>query len=180
MTTQTTAYTGAEPITLEDAKTYLKVSGGAEDGLIQGLISAARSHAESYTSIAIRPQTIMATFEGYRDELYLNGPVVSIQSVTIRDSSGAETTVPAADYFFNGDALPAKLFLRHAALGAVAYVTVTYEAGHTDRVLPEAIVNAMYHMIDDWYSNREDGVRRFPTVSRRLLDLERRNYFALC
>lgn len=178
MTTQTVAYTGNEPVTLDEAKNYLRVDFDTDDMLIQGLIEAARSHAESYTNLIIRDATIKVSFEKFQGWYYLNGPVVSITSMALTDEQGTETNVPNTGYFLNRSELPARLYVTHEPAEVVRFVTITYMAGFTDTVIPASIKNAILHMIGDWYENRDDSVRRFPTTARRLLDLERRNYVA--
>ena len=43
----------AEPITLEEAKTHLRVDTNADDSLIEGLIAAARNHCENELGLTI-------------------------------------------------------------------------------------------------------------------------------
>lgn len=83
-----------EPITLDSAKVYLRVDGDFEDGMIAGLISAAREKAEHYTGrtialddgllvdVVISSETIVPTL-----------PVVSVDSITV---DGA--LIPPSEY----------------------------------------------------------------------------------
>ena len=54
-----------EPISLGDAKAWLRVDYGDEDSIVTQLITDARQHAEDLTKKAIPTQTIRATFEPY-------------------------------------------------------------------------------------------------------------------
>ena len=47
----------AEPVTLADAKAYLRVAIGDDDAVIAALIAAARSHIEAQTRRALITQT---------------------------------------------------------------------------------------------------------------------------
>ena len=55
-----------EPLTLAEAKTYLRVTSSTEDALITALIVAARTAVERYLGVALLTQTL-AQWEGLED-----------------------------------------------------------------------------------------------------------------
>lgn len=66
----------AEPVSLADMKTFLRVDYTDEDTLIQQFISDARQYAESVTFRSLAPQQIRATIEpGRVPEGALSGPI---------------------------------------------------------------------------------------------------------
>ena len=58
----------SEPITLEEAKNFLRVDGSDDDALIGALISAAREMCEQYTRRILVTTTIDEYFDGFRSE----------------------------------------------------------------------------------------------------------------
>ena len=46
-----------EPVSLQEAKTYLRIDGEEEDSLLATLISAARQHAENYLNASLPAET---------------------------------------------------------------------------------------------------------------------------
>ena len=177
MTTQTVEYTGTEPITLADAKAFLRVTWTEDDAFIEGLISAARKTAEDATNLKIRPQNVSVVFSEHLPKYLLWGPVVSVTSVEWVNELGISATLPTSNYQIIPGTIPAELYLTSDELEDFRYLRVTYAAGFGSSPAPENVVQAMYHLIGEWYDNRGDGVRRFPTVARNLLNLNRVNYF---
>ena len=85
----------SEPITLAEAKLYLRVDTTADDALITALITAARETVERYTSRALVTQTItqvLDCFPGFGFRLAVH-PVQSITSITYKDSNGSDQTL---------------------------------------------------------------------------------------
>ncbi len=80
-----------EPISLEDAKAWLKAT-DAEDDLITALISAARAHCERFTGLFLGGQTITQTmdcFPGGDTLSLLKGPVAAVSSIDVGETEFA-------------------------------------------------------------------------------------------
>ena len=97
----------SEPITLTEAKNFLRVDGSDDDALITALISAAREMCEQYTRRILVTTTIDEYFDGFpnyknavsKDIIYLSrGPVQSITSLKYVDEIGSEETVASSYY----------------------------------------------------------------------------------
>ena len=87
--------TGTEPISLDQAKAWLKVDSTADDPLITALIIQARELIEGYLNLTIIETTIVCTATA-RAELKLPfGPVTSITSV--KNDNGDDL-----EYVWNG------------------------------------------------------------------------------
>jgi len=157
-----------EPISVAEAKVWLKVDWDGEDDLIEALISAAREKCEQYTNRAFISQVITESF-GVGDSIVLSrGEVISIDSVTV----GA--TALTVDDYETDDALSG--FAVTLISAADDRTVVVYTAGYgTDACdVPRSIVAAIHLMVADLYDNRGDKVRRLPTSSENLLNTVRR------
>jgi len=150
-----------EPITLSEAKTFLKVdtSQTEEDTYISGLITVARQMAELNT----RRKLISAVVEGYADyfeDFKLNvSPISAINSVKYYDSNNDLQTF--SDYDTDLVSEPARITLRHNATYPTTYirtnaVIVNFTAGYT--TVPKPLLQAMYLLIGHFFENREQVV----------------------
>lgn len=124
-TVETTSQPGAEPVTLEDAKNYLRVDTSDDDSQINTLITAAREAAESYTRRSFITQGLRLHLDGFSgqyrgtfldnvtgsvqiaqnmlnngaDELYLpRGPVQSISSINTYNESNSASEFSSSAY----------------------------------------------------------------------------------
>jgi hypothetical protein len=130
---------GAEPITVEEMKGFLRQDDSADDALIGGLISAARRLVEQYTGAQLVTATWRMTldsFFGYRvpgGSLLLHGaripetiggtglwpyygaielprfPVSAVVSITYTDPAGVVQTYDPTQYDVDTDSLPARI-----------------------------------------------------------------------
>ena len=79
--------TGAEPITVNDMKAWLKVDFSTEDALITALITEVREHIEQFTGRSLVASTIVLTVYGEADEpVYLPFPDVDEITESLPDS----------------------------------------------------------------------------------------------
>ena len=167
----------SEPISLTEAKLYLRVDNSADDALITALITAARETVERYTSRALVTQTItqvLDCFPGFGFRLAVH-PVQSITSITYKDSNGDTQTLASSIYMLDNYEMPNAVVLKANQQFPSTYdetnaVTVVYVAGESAGNVPKAILQAMYLTIADFYENRTDYVKRLPTAAEYLLD----------
>lgn len=94
----------SEPVTLAEAKLYLRLDGSEEDALVTSLISAARASAEHYLRKSLMTQSWSLTLESFAGNkaVLTMGPVLSITSVTTIDEAGNETTLATTAYRLAG------------------------------------------------------------------------------
>ena len=167
----------SEPISLTEAKLYLRVDTTADDALITALITAARETVERYTSRALVTQTItqvLDCFPGFGFRLAVH-PVQSITSIAYKDSNGDTQTLASSIYMLDNYEMPNAVVLKANQQFPSTYdetnaVTVVYVAGESAGNVPKAILQAMYLTIADFYENRTDYVKRLPTAAEYLLD----------
>lgn len=159
----------AEPLTLEDAKTHLRVDGTDEDDLIESLVQTAREYCETFTNRAFVTQTWYwkADRFPYFQKIWLpRPPLTSITSVSYIDQNGntqtwapttgyqlAQLTGPKAGYSTlmpaYGNSWPTSRYQLEA-------VTIEYVCGYgLPPAVPASILSAMRLLIGHLYENRE-------------------------
>ena len=155
----------SEPLTLAEAKSWVRVTDGSDDSLLQSLIVSARLAVEAATNrILITQQWRLAL-----DAWPMNGvlplplaPVRSISRVRVLDGAGV-----ARDQSLSLFTLDASLDRARIVLGsplvapgvASGGVTIDVVAGYGDAAsaVPEPLRLAMRQIIAFWYANRGDG-----------------------
>jgi uncharacterized phiE125 gp8 family phage protein len=169
----TSAEPAAEPLSLAETKTHLRVDDDItdQDDLIAGLIGGAREWCENYTRRSFVRRTLQLRMDAFPCEFRLPyGPVSSVQSVEYIDSGGATAILAADQYQVDTQSAPARIVpvfgvvwptVKH---GAVNGVVVNYVAGYapgdgspTNHAanVPKSIKAAMLLLIAHLYENRE-------------------------
>jgi uncharacterized phiE125 gp8 family phage protein len=153
-----------EPVTLEEAKAHLRVSGADDDIYISALISVARERAETFTQRAFVSQTQAVYLDAWPcGDLRINvAPVVAVESVEYFDTDNAEQTLDPAEYYVDTKSNPARL--RPVTAWPDIYarpnaITVTFTAGYgASPAVPLTIKQAMLLMVGDMFENREESI----------------------
>ncbi len=93
----------SEPVTLAEAKIYLRVDGADEDSLISDLIVSARMSAEYWLKSSLITQSWRLVYNDYLDsEIILPmPPIVSINSVVVTNRDATTQTIPPSNYYLN-------------------------------------------------------------------------------
>jgi uncharacterized phiE125 gp8 family phage protein len=148
-----------EPVTIEQAKAQLGVTSTLDDGMISGLVVAAREYAESYTGLILTAREVVETVDRFGAWVNLYAwPVREITSVKYLDNTGAEQTL-ASGFAASLSRRPVRLV---ASVGAAwptsasvpGAITITLQAGFaTPADVPQSIKQAMLLMIRHWYDN---------------------------
>lgn len=155
-----------EPISLDEAKTYLRVTHSSEDALISTLITAARQACEAETGRSLVTQTWAKTIDLFPDAIELPyPPVVSISSVQYIDATTAlTTTLSPESYTLDNKSEPGWLVPAYGydwpiPLDVINAVTVTYLAGYGDAdEVPEVLKAWIKLHLGNLYANRESFV----------------------
>jgi uncharacterized phiE125 gp8 family phage protein len=150
-----------EPISLVEAKIWLRVDHGDDDGLIVSLIQSAREMVEARTGRALMAQTWRVTMddwpEAYRIALPLL-PVASIAVVRVISALGAATVLAPASYTLEAQSDPPVLAVAQPLPpgrlrnGIEIDVVAGYGATSTD--CPETLRQAMRLMLGAAYNRR--------------------------
>lgn len=137
----------AEPVTLAEAKAFLRVDHDDEDALIQTLITSARTRLEAYLNIAMirRPMQVARSFGG---TIKLpRWPVASLESVHI---DGVQTDDFVADLLCR----PVQIKVGTADTLEIAF-TAGYGVASAD--VPAPLRQAMLLLVAHGFEHR-DGV----------------------
>lgn len=138
--------TGSEPITLDEAKAWMRISTDADDTLITALITQARELIENYLNRSIVPTTLVVDATP-RYELQLPyGPVDTITSVKDENDDDVE-------YTWNGFTLTFGQRVFDVTAGwTQVYTTTTYDAG--DDPIPAGLKLGLLETIAYLYEHR--------------------------
>lgn len=199
-----------KPITLVEAKAVLDISYSEKDTLIGGLIAAATSYLDGWTGIlgrALCEQTWRQDFDGLSygaSTFVVQGnrvcrglrmplfPVISITSVTYKDTAGATQTIDPANYSLQTDDLGSYVqfistYASPSLYTEVPRAGVTYKAGYADNAavstVPDAIRQAMLLLVRHWFDNPSaviigaSAVQALPFAVEALLSPYRRVRF---
>jgi uncharacterized phiE125 gp8 family phage protein len=156
----------AEPVTVAEAKTHLRVDHSDEDTYIGLLIKTARQWVEEYTRRAILTQTWTLSLDavpGSRIALP-RPPLQSVTHIKFYDEADAATTVSSTFYQVDTSGEPGRVLLKSTGywpsvslMRPAAGVVVTYVAGWTAAgSVPEPFKQAIKLLVGHLYENRED------------------------
>lgn len=106
---------GAEAITLAETKAHLRLDGEHEDALLSALIRTAREHLERETGLCPMRQTYRLYLDEWPKDGVIQiakGPVQAIEKILVFDDAGDPLDVTGTDRLLDGEARPARLWLR--------------------------------------------------------------------
>ena len=169
-TTRELTAAGAEPVTLTEAKLWLKIDDDqtADDAVVMLLISAMRIKAEQITGRSFARRTMEVRMDKFPDN---NAPIelpypplVSVEYIAYRDSGNAEQTLLAGSpevFQVDTGAVPGKVYPLYAsdwpsALEAPSSVRIGFTCGPASQSLVSRIVRLwMQARISTAYGIRE-------------------------
>lgn len=153
-----------EPLTLVQAKAFLKVDGTDEDDLITSLIASARQACEDHCRRAFLPQTwklVLDAFPCGRHPIDLPfPPLVSVSSISYVNNAGDDTAFDLANVRVDDVSEPGRIAPKvgvdwPVAQCVIGAVTVVYAAGFPNAAaLPPAIVQAVRFTLTHFFENR--------------------------
>jgi hypothetical protein len=173
----------SEPISLDDAKTMLRISFDDDDTLITSIISMARRYCEAVTASTIPQQSFKLSLDhfpmsgGYYNRFIRqqigsfdwmpnhygqikipNPPLISVTSIQYLATDNSTQTVDSSIYSYNTGS-PARVFPVVGQIWPIPApqfnsVYVNYTAGMSS--YPDNILQAMRLLIDHYYFHREE------------------------
>jgi uncharacterized phiE125 gp8 family phage protein len=150
-----------EPVSLAEAKKFLRVEHTADDDLITALIAGSRIHVEAQTRRAL----ITQSWRIVRDRWPANGrlevlpvPLASVTAARIYRLDGTTQSIAPEAFTLDKAAAPAVLSCSalpapgRAAGGIEIDITAGY--GATSASVPEPLRQAIRQLVTHWYENR--------------------------
>lgn len=153
-----------EPVSLDEAKEYLRVDSAADDVVIDRLIRSARAAVEHYTGRALITQTRRVTwnYEEAQSPLYVPGPpLLTTTTLKTYDAARVSTTLTSGtDYYVVGTdpaiitgANGSGSYLGGVGVRSIEWVgTCGYGAAPA---VPDDIKTAILTLVADVYERRE-------------------------
>ncbi|MEP2943587.1 MAG: head-tail connector protein [Hyphomicrobiales bacterium] len=152
-----------EPISVAEAKLFLRIDDEAENEVIAALITTARLHVERLTRRIVLNQT----WRFYLDDLPQNslvklgiGPVREVLQVVSFNREGNPSVVPAEDYIVDVSSVPARIKFRNNTRMLPTRSLNGYEIdfiagfGPTTLQVPADLRQAILMLVVHWYENR--------------------------
>jgi len=161
MTSYLLAGPAEEPVSLVEAKGFLRVDGNEDDGLITTLIGAARLHVEGTTGKALMAQS----WRIVRDDWPENGvvklpvsPLIAVTGISATDGNGASHEL-ALDQFGSE---PDRLLIPRVVVGMPALqerhaIEIDYVAGFGTEPedVPADLRQALLGLVAHWFEHRD-------------------------
>jgi uncharacterized phiE125 gp8 family phage protein len=152
-----------EPITLAEAKSFLRVAHDDDDDLIASLIAAARAHVETATRRALLAQTWRIVRDAWPSGgriAVAPAPLIAVTAARIRDDDGEAHAIDTAAFSFAAGAVPASLAFLPWSLPSPGVeengIEIDIELGHgaTAAAVPPPLVHAVRLLTAHWYEHR--------------------------
>ena len=172
---------GAEPVTLEQVKAYLRVDHDAEDALIADLIASARGLVEDYLQRCLITRRLIERLDRWGDRLrcgafFLKRPDVrTIHAIKTFDANGAPEFFNPGRWRLDAASLPSRILLNSGGFPvpgrARQGIEIDFTCGYGDapESIPAPIRNALLILIADRYERREGDSDFIPASARNLL-----------
>ena len=150
-----------EPVSLDEARAYFRVTSASEDELITQLVTAARLRVEQTTGYALAPQTRRLTTESWPCDgapLALPAPpLIEVEEVEHVDPSGVVVGLAEGfDYDVAGGTLAPRVHWPRLARREDA-VRVTFRCGFGEpdgEALPDNLALAIKAIALHWFDHR--------------------------
>ena len=168
-----------EPVALSDIKTHLRLDQGAtdEDSYLTILLTAARRACEGRIHRTVVGTPAIAAFDNFPsapigiplevqqpDALYLElegGTVASVTSIMFFDGAGVAQTLDAAAYIVDLAQIPARVAPVAAwpiAISRPGAIKISYVLSPLPLDDLAAVKQAIFLLVENWYSNRGAAV----------------------
>lgn len=155
---------GAEPLSLDEVKAYLRIDGAAEDALLQSLLLTSRLHIEAALGLALMTQSWKFVIDAWPDKHVVELPISPVQHVSdvrVIGQDGLAQSVASSDYDIDVSCRPARLYTKRGGWpkpgrqSAGIEIDFTAGFGATADAVPEPIRQALLLLVAHWYEHRD-------------------------
>lgn len=168
----------SEPVSLAEAKLYLRIDHAHEDDLIQTLISAAREAVEAAIGRALITRRVRESLDIWVREAAQGavlglGPVTDVIAVRLLADNGSQSVLDEDRYRLEGQRDRPRLVFASglpATLRQIGGIEIEYECGFADDAadLPVALRLATLQIVASLYELRH-GDAGLPETARALM-----------
>ena len=153
----------AEPITLAEAKQFLRVEHDDDDDIIAALIAGSRIHVETQTRRALITQSWRLTRDAWPESGFvavLPVPLAELDAARIHKADGSTQAIDVDAFAVDTAAAPARLGFTRGALPVperqVGGIEIDVTCGYGDEPddVPEPLRQAIRLLVAHWYDNR--------------------------
>jgi uncharacterized phiE125 gp8 family phage protein len=149
-----------EPISLAEAKAFLRIEHDDDDDVLTALISGARIYVETQTRRALITQSWRLTRDAWPETGRIAvrpGPLQSLEAVRVYDGGAEPIELDAAG--FSPDVAGSELVFAPWAMpapGRAAGIELDVTVGYGDAAIdvPEPLRQAIRLLLGHWYENR--------------------------
>jgi uncharacterized phiE125 gp8 family phage protein len=183
MSYKVTSQPAVEPVTLAEAKNWLKVIGTTDDSLITMLIESTRQTLEDRLDLKFITQTVVQKIDKWpAHSVEFNLETYPVQSVTsIEYKTGTGTATFSTDqYTADTTRQPARIYLNEGATWPTLKaeqeaVSITFVAGYGDTAddVPVKLKQLLLHLLAYAYENRMNPINERVTYIDKLVHLHR-------
>ncbi len=178
MTITTLTPPASEPVTLSEAKLFLRVDHTSEDALLTTLIAAAREAVEVACGRALITRRVRESLDIWRRDSVAGallglGPVTNIVAVRLIADNGSQSVIDPSRYRLEGAGDRPRLVFEAgvpATLRSAGGIEIDYDAGYAASAasLPVALRLAALQVIGALYEARQ-GETPIPEAARALM-----------
>ncbi|WIY53667.1 head-tail connector protein [Devosia sp. YIM 151766] len=150
-----------EPVSLAEAKAFLKVDGNDEDALIETLIGAARLHVESVTGKALLAQSWRVVLDDWPPGGVVKlpmSPLIAVTNIAAIDDNGGSHDIDLGQFRSEPD----RLILPRVVAGMPTMqhrqgIEIDYDAGYGSEPedVPADLRQALLGLVAHWHEHRD-------------------------
>lgn len=145
-----------QPISLQEAKDFMRILESDDDATIEAMIKSATSYAENFTNRQFETATFELFAEHWTQDITLpKNPIKDLQKIEYMDNNGVYQILDSANYYLYGEYDIFKVHFdktesHKCHKNAIKY---TFESGYDN--VPEEIKSFILVMVSTLYENRE-------------------------
>lgn len=150
-----------EPVSLGEAKAFLRIDDHAEDELITTLIGAARLHVEAASGRMLLAQGWRLLLDGWPENRIVKlpiGPLVSVTAINAIDGNGASHALGLGQFGRGHDAIMVPRTVYGMPLLQERHgIEIDFVAGFGDEpeAVPADLRQALLVLVAYWYEHRD-------------------------